>query len=403
MRLLFLTDNFPPEVNAPATRTFEHCLEWVRQGVSVTVITCAPNFPQGKVYPGYRNRLWQEEEMEGIRVIRVWSYIAPNAGFYRRVIDFVSFCGCAFVASLFVRTDLIVATSPQFFTAVAGYLASVCKRKPWVMEVRDLWPISIKAVGAVSGKARVLSRLEHLELFLYRSARKVIVVTHSFKKNIAERGIPPEKITVVTNGVHLEQFRARPQDAALVEKLGLSGKFVVGYLGTFGLAHKLVFILRCAPKVAANVHFLLVGDGAKRQQLEGLVAKHQLTNVTILPVVPKAEVARYLSVIDVALVNLRKSRTFRTVIPSKIFENAAMGKPILLGVQGESQAIIERYGAGRCFRPEDEVDFLRQLRKLSEDPVLYARCQANCAALAAAYDRKTLALEMLGALREVVT
>ncbi len=158
MRLLFLTDNFPPEVNAPATRTYEHCREWVKAGVEVTVITCTPNFPQGKVYAGYRNKLWQQEEMDGIRVIRVWSFIAPNEGFYKRVIDYVSFGLLGFLASLFVRTDLIVATSPQFFTAVGGFLASFFKQKPWVMEVRDLWPISIRALGAVSGKEKMITR-----------------------------------------------------------------------------------------------------------------------------------------------------------------------------------------------------------------------------------------------------
>jgi glycosyltransferase involved in cell wall biosynthesis len=401
MRLLFLTDNFPPEVNAPATRTYEHCKEWVDAGVDVTVITCAPNFPQGKVYKGYRNKLWQREIIDGIKVVRVWSYISPNNGFYRRVLDYISFGLLNFLASLFIKTDLIVATSPQFFTAVGGYLASTVKRKPWIMEVRDLWPISIKAVGAVSGKEKLLSSLEALELFLYRSTAKVVVVTHSFKSDLIRRGIPADKIEVVTNGVYTTKFKPGNKDEALLKELKLEGKFVVGYLGTFGLAHKLIFILRCAPFVAEHVHFLLVGDGAKRKQLLDQVEKHKLTNVTILPSVAKGEIARYLSIIDVALVNLRRADAFKTVIPSKIFENAAMGKPILLGVEGESQAIIEKYGAGLCFIPEDRDDFLRQLNRLVTAEAVYAKCKANCGPLAAAYDREVLAGQMLEVLREV--
>ena len=140
MRILFLSDNFPPEVNAPASRTFDHCREWVKAGAEVTVVTCAPNFPQGKVYPGYKNKLWQTEMMDGIRVIRVWTYMVPNKGFIKRTLDYISFSVTGFLAALFVKTDVIVATSPQFFTALAGRTLSWWKRKPWVMEVRDLWP-----------------------------------------------------------------------------------------------------------------------------------------------------------------------------------------------------------------------------------------------------------------------
>ena len=122
MHILFLTDNFPPEVNAPASRTHEHCRQWVRSGAQVTVITCAPNFPTGRVFAGWHNRLWQEEQMDGIRVIRVWSYITANEGFLRRVLDYLSYMLAATLASLFVRrVDVVIGTSPQFFTAVAGW------------------------------------------------------------------------------------------------------------------------------------------------------------------------------------------------------------------------------------------------------------------------------------------
>ena len=149
MRILFLTDNFPPEVNAPASRTYDHAKEWVKAGHDVTVITCFPNFPKGEVYDGYRNKLYQREQVDGINVIRVWSYIAANKGFFKRTLDFISFSITSFIAGLFVKTDVIVATSPQFFTALSGRTLSFWKRKPWVMEVRDLWPESIKTVGAM--------------------------------------------------------------------------------------------------------------------------------------------------------------------------------------------------------------------------------------------------------------
>src|SRR5665213_446138 len=170
LRILFLTDNFPPEVNAPANRTFENCREWVRAGNRVTVVTCAPNFPKGRVFDGYRNRLWQTEEMDGIRVVRVWSYVTANEGFLRRTLDYASFMVMAIIVAPWLRkADIVVATSPQFFTACAGYAVGLLKRAPFVFELRDLWPESIRAVGAMR-QSTVLDMLERIELFLYRKS-----------------------------------------------------------------------------------------------------------------------------------------------------------------------------------------------------------------------------------------
>ena len=206
MHVLFLTDNFPPEVNAPASRTHEHCRQWVAAGARVTVITCAPNFPKGRVFDGYRNRLWQQEVMDGVRVIRVWSYITANEGFARRVLDYMSFMLSAFLASLFVRrVDVVVGTSPQFFTAVAAWAVGAIKRVPFVFELRDLWPESIKAVGAMKQSAAI-RLLERLEMFLYRRAARIVSVTHAFRETLIKRGIDGAKIDVVTNGVDVSRF-----------------------------------------------------------------------------------------------------------------------------------------------------------------------------------------------------
>ena len=186
MHILFLTDNFPPEVNAPASRTYEHCREWVKAGHQVTVITCAPNFPKGRVFDGYKNRIWQRQTIDGIEVIRVWTYITANEGFARRVIDYLSFMFAAILAGSFVRkVDIVVGTSPQFFTACAAYVVGSLKRRPWVFELRDLWPETIKAVGAMRNLFAI-RMLERLELFLYHRASAIVSVTHSFKKAISK-------------------------------------------------------------------------------------------------------------------------------------------------------------------------------------------------------------------------
>ena len=230
MKILFLTDNFPPEVNAPATRTLEHCREWVKAGHEVTVITCHPNYPIGKVYDGYKNSWKTKEVVEGINVIRVWTYITSNKGFFKRILDYISFSFTSFFAGLFLKCDVIVATSPQFFTALSGRTLHFFKRKPWVMEVRDLWPDSIKSVGAMKD-GLVLKYFSKEEKWCYKSADRIVVVTDTFKKIISEKGIPAEKISVVKNGANLDLFRPREKSPELVKKYGLEGKVVLGYVG----------------------------------------------------------------------------------------------------------------------------------------------------------------------------
>lgn len=402
MKILFLTDNFPPEVNAPATRTYDHCREWVKAGAEVTVITCVPNFPKGKVYEGYKNKLYQTEMMDGIKVTRVWSYIVANKGFFKRTLDYISYSVTSFLAGLFVKADLIVATSPQFFTALSGRTLHFWKRTPWVMEVRDMWPESIKTVGAMKDNA-FIRYFEWEEMRCYKSARKIVMVTDSFKKKLISRGIPAEKISVVKNGVNKDLFAPMGKDEALLDELGLRGKKIVGYIGTHGMAHKLDFIIRQAKEMEGknNFHFLFLGNGAERENLLKLKEELNCTNVTMLESVSKQEVKRYISILDICLINLRKSELFTTVIPSKIFENAAMTIPILMGVEGEAQEIVESYGAGLCFKPEDAEDFKAKLAQL-QDPGIYENCKRGCLKLADDFDRKILAKKMYEILQTVI-
>jgi glycosyltransferase involved in cell wall biosynthesis len=395
LKILFLTDNFYPEVNAPANRTYEHCREWVKSGAEVTVITCVPNFPKGEVFAGYKNKLYQSEYIDGIKVVRVWSYITANKGTVKRILDYISFSFMAFFASLFYRSDIIIATSPQFFTAVAGAFSSIFKRTPWIMEVRDIWPESIVAVGAIKND-RIIHFLEKIEKWLYHRANKIIVVTDSFKLDIIKKGLDQDKIEVIKNGVYLDKFTPIPKNKEILQDLGLDNKFIVAYFGTHGMAHKLDFILNSALEVKdEEIHFLLIGDGAERENLFQLKNSLNISNVTMLPSVRKDEIQDYISVIDVALVNLKKSDTFKSVIPSKIFENAAMGKPVLLGVEGESRQIVESYKAGLCFEPENVDDYISKLYQIKEE-TLKGYFFEGCRKLAQEYDRTKLAFNMLG-------
>jgi len=407
MHILFLSDNFPPEVNAPASRTHEHCRRWVQQGEQVTVITCAPNFPKGRVFDGYRNRLWQQETVDGIRVIRVWSYITANEGFARRILDYTSYMLAAFLASLFVRrVDVVVATSPQFFTAVAGWAVGAFKRIPFVFELRDLWPESIKAVGAMK-ESLAIRLLEKLELFLYRRAARIVSVTHSFRDTLIARGIDGAKIDVVTNGVDIGRFSPRAKDAALERELGFEGCFVAGYIGTHGLAHALETLLDAMQQLQTDargrdIRLLLLGDGARKAALQADAAQRGLSNVRFVDTVPKDEVARYWSLLDVSVIHLRRTELFSTVIPSKLFECMGMGIPVLHGVEGESARIVEREGVGLVFEPENAQALASHLLLLRAEPARRAQLSRQALAAAAHYDRQALADRMLALLRTLV-
>lgn len=406
MHILFLTDNFPPEVNAPASRTFEHAREWVRMGHQVTVITCAPNFPKGKVFEGYRNRLLQNEQMAGIRVIRVWSYITANEGFFLRIADYVSYMIMATIAALFVRrVDIIVATSPQFFTAVAGWMVGVIKRRPWVFEVRDLWPESIRAVGAMK-KSRALDQIERCELFLYRRAAAVVAVTRAFRDNLVARGIPATKIHVVTNGADLSRYKPQEKDTQLIAQLRLDNAFVVGYIGTMGLAHGLDTVLDAARQLAVmpdmkDVRILMLGDGAQKAALKDRAEAQRINNVLFIDSVSKEEVTRYWSILDLSLIHLKNNDLFQTVIPSKLFECMAMGIPIIFGIKGEAAAIVQRHSVGLIIQPECPKAMVNAVVKLRQNLDLRSSLARSGPAAARHYDRRSLAERMLIILKDI--
>jgi len=401
MKILFLSDNFPPESNAPASRLWEHATRWVKAGHAVTVITCAPNFPEGRVYAGYFNRWYQVETMADIRVVRVKTFITANEGFLRRTLDYMSFMVSGFVAGLFQkRPDVVIATSPQFFSACAGWALAAVRRLPFVFELRDMWPASIVAVGAMK-KALAIRVIERLEMFLYRRATRIISVTQSFKRELIGRGIDGDKIHVVINGVDLQQYQPRPRSLTLEAELGLHGKLVVGYIGTHGMAHALDKVVEAASllRQRPDIAFLFVGGGADRARIERVVAEQKLTNVIMVPRQPKERMPEMWSLCDLALVPLRDTPLFRTVLPSKIFECMAMGVPVVMSLpEGEATEVVLRAGCGVCVPPEHPRALATTLEDLADD--LERRKQMAAAARTAAllYSRDELAAKMLGVL-----
>ncbi|MBL8200273.1 MAG: glycosyltransferase family 4 protein [Chromatiales bacterium] len=409
MRILFLTHYFPPEVNAPASRTFEHCRAWARDGHEVAVATNVPNHPAGRIYPGYRNALAQTETVSGIKVYRLWTFLAANRGVLRRSLGYFSYLAMAVLAAPFLpRSDIVISTSPQFFCGLAGYFVSRVKRVPWVLEIRDLWPESIVAVGAVQ-RSLMLRWLVWLANFAYRKADRIVCVTDSFKAAIMAEGIPAAKIEVIKNGVDLEFFspeRSVGPEAARIPGLeNTQGKFVVSYVGTHGMAHGLDTVLAAAEMLRdlPDVLFLLVGDGAERDHLVKQRDMMRLDNVVMLEQQPKTRMPAVWAVTDVSLVVLKDQPLFRTVIPSKIFESMAMMKPVILGVRGESEELLAESGAGVCVQPESPAQLARAVRRLYADAdERRAMGLAGRRFVEERFDRKVLAVRYAGLLNGLV-
>jgi len=404
MHILFLNDNFPPEGNAPATRTYEHAREWVKLGHAVTVITCAPNFPEGVLFPGYKNKWYQREVIDGIDVVRVKTYITVNEGFAKRILDYISFGITGAIAGLFQkRPDVIASTSPQFFCACGGWVLSVLRWKPWIFELRDIWPASITAVGAMETNT-FIKLLEKLELFLYRRADRIVSVTNSFKTELVERGIDGSKIDVVVNGVDLSQYQpATEKDQALSAQYNLQGKFVVAYIGTHGMAHALDKVLDAAAMLEdeKDICFLFAGGGAARAELEASIARRGLSNIALIPRQPKEMMPALWSLCDISLISLRDTPLFEQVIPSKIFESMGMGLPMIISCpEGEATGIIRETKSGVVVRPEAPEELARSVRELYLDRERLAELARASGDSAELFDRARQAKLMIDSFKE---
>jgi len=401
VRILFFTDFFPPETNAAASRVFERALYWVRWGHEVTVVTSAPNFPQGKVYPGYRNRWYQIEDMEGIRVVRIKTYMASNEGKWRRGLDFVSFLFAGLpIGLLQKRPDVVAATSPNFFAGVCGCLVASLMRRPFLLEIGDLWPAFIVGLGEMQ-RSLVIRLLERIELYMYRKARRIVCLTQAFSDNLSARGIPGEKLKVIRNGVELGLFQQGAASLEMKERLNLAGDFLVGYYGTMGTAHGLETALEAADKLN-GVRFLFVGGGAEAQMLKQKASEMGLRNVTFLPPQARTSMPELIRLCDVALVQLKPNSILATAVPSKLFEAMSMARPIVLAApDGEAADILRQEGCGVRVPAGDPEALARTIAALRDDDETLDRLGRCGLEASSRHSREAQARRFLAVLEEL--
>lgn len=370
------------------------------------MLTCAPNVPNGKVYEGYRNRLRQEEWIDGIRVIRVWTFIAPNKGAARRILNYLSYLFSAGFFGLFLpRPDVLIATSPQFFCGLSGMLLAKLRRIPRILEIRDIWPESIEAVGAMK-KSWITRLLERMEHFMYRSADHIVTVGNGYRDKLLERGVREADITVVTNGADLEFYKPGLANAEFRQSFGLEGKFAVAYVGTIGMASGLEVTIEAARKLREqnddSIRFILVGDGAERENYESLAKKENLDSVVFAGRLDKALMPKVLQSVDVCLIHLRKSELFKTVLPSKLFEAFACARAVILGVDGSAKEVLDAANAGIFIEPGNADELIAAVKKLQQDELLRKKYEQNgMNHVRAFYDRDQLANNFLQVLETI--
>lgn len=365
-------------------------------------MTSFPNFPHGKVYEGYRQSLYKRETLDTVDVVRVPTLVFANRGTGLRILDFLSFMVTGTIASMFLgRPDMVIATSPQFFTAIAGWLVSRIYRRPFVFEIRDLWPDSIVAVGAMK-EGLAIDLLRRIEQFLYRQADLIVMVSHASRDILIERGIDGKKIIVITNGIDLTELTPGRAPDELRSRLELKDKIIVSYIGTVGVAHGLQLILDAAQDFLTrlpDIQFVIVGAGAELGELQQQAKTRDLTNVTFVGHVPHSEIVDYWRLSDVTLVLLRDIPLFRTVIPSKIFEAMATGTPVITNVRGELQTILEPLGAAEMIAPDSLPALVDAIDRLVRDPARRQALSSAAIETAKRYDRVELANRMLEALQ----
>ncbi len=361
MKILYVSQYFPPEMGAPAARAVELARHWVRAGHEVTVLTAFPNHPTGVVPPEWRPRLRDltyYENVEGIRVVRTWLLPLPNRKAHERMLNYGSFCISAAWRGLEIpRPDVVIATSPQLLVGLSGWWISFWKRAPFIFEVRDLWPESLSAVGMGTENSLLLRVLGRIAGFLYRKATRIVVVTSAFKDHLIKHWqLPGEKISIVENGVESSLFSPEAERKTLRSQLDLADQFVVAYIGTMGMAHGLDTLIEAAgmlQRIAPRISFLLVGEGADKDRIQSTARSRGLSNICFVGQQPREMVPAFICASDVCLVLLKKSDLFKTVIPTKMLEFMSCGRPVILGVDGQARQILEEARGGLVIEPEN--------------------------------------------------
>jgi len=360
-----LTQWFDPE---PFYKGIPFAKELIRLGHKVEILTGFPNYPGGKVYNGYRIRFCQREILSGIPVIRVALYPSHDRSAIKRILNYVSFAVSATIIGIFLvkSPDVLYVYHPPATIGLPALIISLLRRVPFVYDIQDLWPDTLSSTGMIDNK-RVLFLIDKFCKYVYSNAKKIVVLSSGFKTALIERGVPKSKIEVVYNWCDDTQINKDIIRADLRKKLGMAGKFNILFAGTMGKAQALDAVLNAAELVEnrlAKIQFVFVGGGLDVGRLKQKMEDLYLKNVLFIPPQPVSKIGKFLNSADVLLVHLKKDPLFKITIPSKTQAYMAVGKPILMGVEGAAAELIETAGCGLSCISENPRSIAQAVEKL---------------------------------------
>lgn len=372
MRLLILTQYFVPEVGAPQTRLWAMATELERLGHKVEVVTGMPNYPTGKVFPGYRLSFYRRETLGGATVHRVWLFAALGGGF-ARILNYISFAITSLWGLLLShKPDYILVESPSLLLSLPAYVFSLIWGAPFILNVADLWPDSVIEKGFLKD-GPLMHLLLALEGWSYRKAARINAMTEGMRETLLRvKRVPPEKVLFLPNGVDTSLYHPRPVDTELKQSLGLADKKIVLYAGTQGHAHALEYVLRAA-KLLENcpeIHFLFLGSGSARAGLEKLHGELGLRNVTFRDPISFDQLPPYLSIAECGLSSLRDLALFNGARPAKVFPILASGKPLIFVGRGEGAKLVQEAKAGLVVPPAEPQALAEAVVRLMQSPKL---------------------------------
>lgn len=408
MKVIFLTQYYPPETGAPQNRIQATVNAFVKNGVEVTVLTAMPNYPGTRVHAGYRWKWFVRERMEGAEVLRAPLFVPKGRGFFGRLCNYFSFMFTSLFVGLFTlkRSDVLFVESPPLFLGISAMLLARVKRSALVFNVSDLWPESAVALGLVKNKALIRAST-WLELRCYERATLITGQTQGIVRDIARR-CPHKRVLWLPNGVDFDAIGAAEETIGndRWQALGIPpGSLVLAYAGILGHAQGLEVMLHAAAQLGANsgVHFLLIGEGPEKPMLAALKTSLELNHVHMVGHMQRGELLTLLRSVDAVVVPLRRNDLFKGAIPSKIFEALALSKPLLLGVEGEAKELfIDEGKAGLAFVPEDVGDLVRNITTLNKDRQLLLELGANGRRyVQAKFDRSRINAQFVEELRAV--
>jgi len=358
IRVLLLTQWFDPE---PTFKGIIFAKELVRQGFYVEVVTGFPNYPGGKLYPGYKIQWLTKEFHEGFEITRVPLYPSHDQSSLKRILNYVSFAFSSLLYSLFVakRPDVIYSYHPPLTVGITASLIRLFRRIPVVYDIQDMWPDTLRATGMIRS-TRSLKLVELLCQWVYRRVDHIVVLSSGFKRLLMERGVPESKLTVIYNWADEQSLVSSV--VSLPDHFPGADRFKILFAGNIGKAQSLDAVLDAVSSLKlekSNITWIFLGGGVEVSRLKSEAEHRELDNVIFLPQVSMSEVGAYLDAADALLVHLRKDPLFQVTIPSKTQAYMAVGKPLLMAVEGDAAELVQKAEAGLIAIPEDSKSIAR--------------------------------------------